>query len=55
MGDALSDANGRSVVFANVVGTGGPAALGNTARTGELIVNGASQPITFDGTGAWTS
>jgi hypothetical protein len=44
-----------------VSGTGGQAtlniryALGNTARAGELIVNGVSQPITFDSTGDWTT
>lgn len=30
-------------------------ALGNNARTGLLIVNGVSVPITFAGTGAWTT
>ena len=30
-------------------------ALGNTARTGSLIVNGNSQSITFPTTHSWTS
>jgi aryl-phospho-beta-D-glucosidase BglC (GH1 family) len=53
--------DGGYVEFANMSGTGGQAtlniryALGNTARMGELIVNGASQSITFDSTGSWTS
>ncbi len=30
-------------------------ALGSSARTGLLIVNGVSQPMTFAGTGGWTT
>jgi rhamnogalacturonan endolyase len=56
-------ANGGSVEFQNVNGgTGGTTtlrfryALGVSAsRTGQLVVNGASQSITFDPTGAWTT
>jgi hypothetical protein len=42
-------------------GAGGTAALrfrfalGNVARTGRIIVNGSPSPVTFDGTGSWTT
>jgi predicted neuraminidase len=53
--------NGGYVEFADMGGDGGEAtlniryALGNTARAGELIVNGVSQSITFDSTEAWAT
>ena len=54
--------NGGYVEYTNVRGgAGGSAlldiryALGNTNRTGRLIVNGVSQNITVAGTGSWSS
>ncbi len=53
---------GGRVEFQNVGSAGGSAALRfryalgiTTARAGLLIVNGASQPISFEPTGAWTT
>jgi hypothetical protein len=53
-------AAGSIIQFDNVDGgDGGPAtltfryALGATARTGLLTVNGTNEPITFDSTGGW--
>ena len=55
-------ASGGSLEFQNVSSSGGSTALrfryalGATAsRAGQLVVNGASQTITFDPTGAWTT
>jgi hypothetical protein len=57
-----SSATGGTTTFNNVNGHGGGTkgvviryALGNTARTGNLVVNGATRSITFDTTGAWTT
>ena len=55
--------SGGSLTFNNVSGNGGGTkairirfALGAAAaRTGVLVVNGASTPITFQPTGAWTT
>jgi hypothetical protein len=53
--------DGGYVEFANVSGTGSQAtlniryALGKLSRTGALVVNGVSQPITFDSTGSWST
>ncbi len=54
--------NGGSAQFDNVDGgSGGTAtltyryALGNSNRTGNLIVNGVNQSLTMTGTGSWTS
>ena len=54
---------GGYLVFSNLNGgTGGQCvltirfAIGSTnARTGNLVVNGVTQPITFPGTGTWTA
>ena len=53
---------GGSLQFNNLNGGSGGAAtlvirfaLGNTARTGNLVVNGATQSITFPTTGTWTT
>jgi rhamnogalacturonan endolyase len=58
-----SPANGGVAQFSNVDGRGGGSktlriryANGTTgARTGQLVVNGATTSITFNSTGAWTS
>jgi len=53
---------GSTLTFSGLSGNGGGAktvtvryALGNTARTGVIIVNGVSKPITFPSTGSWTT
>lgn len=58
----LALAAGSYLQFTNLNGgSGGPAtlvirfALGNTARTGNLVVNGVSQSITFPTTTTWTT
>jgi hypothetical protein len=57
-----SASDGSYLQFDDVDGGGGGSvslrfrhALGNTDRTGRLIVNGAPVNITFAGTGAWTA
>lgn len=54
--------NGGTLEFVNVNGGAGGAttitfryALGSSSRTGNLVVNGATQAITFSGTGSWTT
>jgi rhamnogalacturonan endolyase len=56
------DASNSAVEFTDLPGFGGGQcllrfryALGNTARNGALIVNGVSQSLTMQGTGAWTN
>lgn len=53
---------GGTLTFSAVAGNGGGAkvlavryALGSTARTGVITVNGVSQPITFPSTTTWTA
>ncbi len=54
--------NGGVMTLANVIGkTGGARTLriryanGSAARTGQLVVNGVTTPITFASSGGWTS
>ncbi|MBN1997588.1 T9SS type A sorting domain-containing protein, partial [candidate division KSB1 bacterium] len=56
------DASNSSVEFTHMPGFGGGErtlifryALGNTSRTGSLIVNGVPQSLTMQGTGDWTN
>lgn len=56
------DVNNSAVEFTNMPGFGGSErtlifryALGNTNRSGSLIVNGVSQNLTMTGTGEWTN
>lgn len=56
------DTDNSAVEFANMPGFGGGKrllifryALGNTSRTGALIVNGATHNLTMRGTGEWTN
>jgi rhamnogalacturonan endolyase len=56
------DVNNSAVEFTNMPGFGGGEwtlifryALGNTNRTGSLIVNGVAQSLTMTGTGEWTN
>lgn len=53
---------GSTLTFSGVSGNGGGVktltiryALGNGARTGVIIVNGVSQPLSFPTTGSWTT
>lgn len=55
-------ASGSTLTFGGLSGNGGGAktitvryALGAATRTGVIIVNGVSQPITFPSTGSWTT
>jgi len=57
-----SGMSGSTITFNNVTGGGGPTTLtiryalgANNPRTGNLIVNGSAQGITFQPTGAWTA
>jgi rhamnogalacturonan endolyase len=61
-GFANFEANGSSVEFTYMPGFGGGErtlifryALGNTNRTGSLIINGVAQNLTMESTGAWTN
>ncbi|HEX9970609.1 MAG TPA: hypothetical protein VGD14_00925, partial [bacterium] len=61
-GFANFDANNSSVEFTYMPGFGGGQrtlifryALGNTDRTGSLIINGVSQNLTMRNTGEWTN
>lgn len=62
-GYANSPTSGGTTTFSNVNPNGGGAKTitiryalaGTTARTGNLVVNGVTAPITFQPTGAWTT
>jgi|GEM_PF-1785555 len=54
--------NAATATFSNVDGNGGGSkslsvryALGATARTGKLVVNGVSSTVSFPATGSWTT
>lgn len=56
------DSNNSMITFDNLGGLGGGLAtfemryaLGSGARTGELMVNGETQPLTMEGTEGWTT